>query len=146
MAPEGMVHALLGARAWLNSAGRLVDLRPTSEAAVLEVHLASGTVAAGCVVDLEGQAGPQRRHAQAEAAAAAVVARGWFALEDRHEFTFRRYADSAVEMRDYVASKWSGGALEAGALERAEALMRIEPDAALCVREQVTIARLRPLG
>ena len=74
MAPEGMVHALLGARAWLNSAGRLVDLRPTSEAAVLEVHLASGTVAAGCVVDLEGQAGPQRRHAQAEAAAAAAVA------------------------------------------------------------------------
>src|SRR2546428_7407914 len=105
MAPEGMVHALLGARAWLNSAGRLVDLRPTSEAAVLEVHLASGTVAAGCVVDLEGQAGPQKRHAQAEAAAAAALARGSFALEDRHHLTFRRYAYSLLEMRHYHSSK-----------------------------------------
>jgi hypothetical protein len=146
MEPEGMVHALHSVRAWLRPAGCLVDLRPTPEAAVLAVHLAAGPVAVGRVVDLEGRAGPQRRHAQAEAAAAAAVARGWFALEERHELTFRRYADSAVEMRDYVESKWSGGALEAGALQRAKTLLRTEPDAALCMREQVTIARLRPLG
>jgi hypothetical protein len=146
MEPEGMVHALFAVRAWLKPAGCLVDLRPTSEPALLEVHLASGTVVAGRVVDLQGQSGPQRRHAQAEAAAAEAVARGWFALEVRHELTFRRYADSAVEMRDYVRSKWHGGALDADALPRAEALLRTEPEAALCVREQVTIARLSPLG
>jgi hypothetical protein len=146
MPPEGMVHALLAARAWLAPAGRLVDLRPTPETAALEVHLASGTVAAGRVVDLPGQAGPGRRHAQAEAAAAEAVARGWFAVEERHELTFRRYAESAEEMRDYIRSKWHGGALEAGALDRAEALLRAEPEAPLCVREQVGIARLRPLA
>jgi hypothetical protein len=146
MAAEGMVHALHRVREWLTPAGRLVDLRPTPETAILEVHLASGPVAVGRVVDLPGQAGPERRHAQAEAAAAEAVARGWFALEERHELTFRRYAGSAREMRDYIGSKWHGGALEAGALARAEALLRAEPAAALCVREQVAIARLRPLA
>lgn len=140
-----MVDALHRAHGWLRPTGCVIDAHPTAEPAYLEVQLAVGIVAVGRINDIDEQAGPSSRHARADAAIAAAVARGWFAIEARVEFSFHRHADTVSEMRSHVQGKWKGAALDESALQQAASLQGAEPSARLWVREQVGIARLRPL-
>jgi hypothetical protein len=141
-----MVNALQRAHGWLRPTGYLVDVRPTAEPAHLEVQLAAGIVSVGRVSDINDQIGPNARHARADVALAAAVARGWFVPEAQRELSFHRHADSVEEIRDHVHGKWMGAALDEPSLQRAAALQISEPRARLWIREQVGIVRLRPLG
>lgn len=141
-----MVDALQRAHGWLRPTGSLVDVRPTAAPAHLEVQLAAGIVSVGRVSDVNDLIGPNARHARADVALAAAVARGWFVLEEQREFSFHRHADTVEEMRDYVRGKWMGAALDDRSLQRAAALQLSEAGARLWLREQVGIARLRPIG
>src|SRR6185295_6865204 len=140
-----MVDALQRAHGWLRPTGYLVDVRPTSEPAHLEVQLAAGIVGVGRVSDVNDDIGPNARHARADLALAAALALGWFVQEERREFPFHRHANTVEEIRDHVAGKWMGAALDEPSLLRAAALQISEAAARLWVREQVGIARLRPL-
>ena len=140
-----MVDALRRAREWLNPKGYLVDIRPTAEAAHLEVHLARGVVVTGRVADVNDRVGPNARHARADRALAVALDRGWFVAEARVEFSFYRHADSVEELRDHVRGEWMGAAIDDEALQRAAALHASEPGAQVRLREQIGIARLRPI-
>ena len=139
-----MVDALQRAHRWLRPTGYLVDVRPTAEPAHLEVLLAAGIVSVGRVSDVNDLVGPNARHARADVALAAAVARGWFVREEHCEFSFHRHADTVEEMRDHVRGKWMGAALDEQSLQHAAALQLSEAGAQLRLREQVGIARLGP--
>jgi hypothetical protein len=140
-----MVDALDRAHGWLRPEGFLVDIRPTAEPAYLEVELAAGVVTAGRVGDVNQDVGPNARHARADTALATAIERGWFVHELRLEFAFHRYAETVEELRDHVHGDWMGARIAAQALQRAAALARSEPGARLRVREQIAVARLRPV-
>jgi len=139
-----MLDALQRARAWLRPAGFVIDIRPTAEPAYLEVQLAGGTELAGRVGDVDGRTGPSARHARADTALATAIARHWFAVELRREFSFSRHGDTLDELRDHIRSDWRGAAIDDAALGRAAALLTSEPGARARVREQIGIARLAP--
>jgi hypothetical protein len=140
-----MVDALERARGWLGPDGRLVDVHPAAEPAYLEVQLGARIVGVGRIDDVNEVIGTTARHGRADAALADAVAREWFAVEQRREFSFRRHADTVDEMRAYVNGKWKGAVLQEKSLQHAAALLRAVPGAQLWVREQVHIARLRPI-
>jgi len=141
-----MVDALRRAREWLKPTGYLVDIRPTAEAAYLEVQRAAGIVCAGRVSDVNELVGPNARHARADTALAIALSSRWFVAEVRLEFSFHRYAETVDEVRDHVRGTWMGAAIEEEALLRAASLHASEPGARLRVREQVGIVRLRPVA
>jgi hypothetical protein len=139
-----MVDALSRAGRCLAAGGRLVDIHPTAEPAHIEVRTPEGIVSAGDLVDEGTDRGPRRRHAAASKAIADVVALGWFTLEGRREFAFRRYADSAAELRAYVAGARTHSWIDEETERRAAVLLQANPPGSLWLREQVTIARLTP--
>ena len=68
-----------------------------------------------------------------------------FVLEELREFAFLRYADSAEELRDYIAQRWRQTRLDDATCLRAAAALRDRPGARLWLHERVVIRRLRPL-
>jgi hypothetical protein len=100
-----MVDALDRVRRCLRTTGYLIDVHPTPEQAHLEIGLATGVVGIGVVDDVDESNGPRTRHARADAALAEAVARGWFAVEQRLEFQFRRYAETVSELQKHVGSR-----------------------------------------
>ncbi len=140
-----MVDALERAHGWLRPGGRLVDIRPTEEPGYLEVEVGGRLVCVGRVHDVDEQIGPNARHARAEAAFAAAVERGWFLVEARRTFSFRRHADTVDEMRSYVNGTWKGAVLHERALQDAARHLLAEPGARLWVREQVSGVRAIPI-
>ena len=140
-----MVDALRRAHEWLRPSGFLVDIRPTAEPAHVEVELVTGIIGAGRVGDVDDATGPGARHARADVAMAIAIAREWFVAETRLEFAFHRYAGTIDELRDHVHNDWRGARIDQAALQRATSLVADEPGARLRVREQIGIARLRPV-
>jgi hypothetical protein len=141
-----MVDALSRAREWLARDGDLVDIRPTPECARLEVCTGTTIVRAGDLREDATGTGPRTRHLQAAAAVAEALARGWFALESRREFTFLRHADTVAEMQEYAEGKWKEAHLDEETLQRAAVLLRADPAARLWLAERITISRLRPMA
>ena len=133
-----MVDALLGARRLLRPNGCLVDVHPTVESAHVEVGLDT------CTGDLHAE-DARRRHAAADAALAAIVARGVFTMEGAREFSFHRYADSVEELWEYVAVKWTDARFDDATLNRTREALRSHPAASLRLHEQARIATLRPV-
>lgn len=137
-----MVDALCRTRLWLKPDGVLIDLRPADT--IPEVIVGSGAradVVGMLTVDDERH----ERHSAANRALAAVLDRHLFVLEEAREFTFLRYADSAEELREYIAEKWKQTRLGDAARLRAAAALRERPGARLWLRERVAIRRLRPV-
>lgn len=132
-----MVDALLRAQRLLRPNGCLVDVHPTVESAHVEVGLDIHTG------DLHAE-DARRRHAAADAALAAIVARGIFTVEGAQEFSFRRYADSVEELRDYAAEKWTDAHFDEATLTRTRDALRAHPIASLLLREQARVTKLRP--
>ena len=137
-----MVDALCRSRDWLKADGCLIDLRPADPTP--EVMVGSKDQSR-CVGTLAVETARQQRHAAADRALALVLDRRLFILEEAHEFIFVRFADTADELRDYVASKWKETRLDEITHRRAAEALSIRPDGRLWLREQVAIRRLRPV-
>ena len=95
-----MVHALERIHHRLAPTGRLINLHPFAEAAVIEIHQGgsitfSNPVPAYAVEDIQ----------QAEKALAQAVGQGLFAVERERHFEFRTYASSVAELVGYLAEQ-----------------------------------------
>ena len=137
-----MVDALCRTRSWLKPDGRLIDLRPAHT--IADVVIGSGehpTVIGVLTVEAERH----ERHAAANNALDDVLDRQLFVLEELREFAFLRYADSAEELRDYIAERWRQTRLDDATCLRTAAVLRDRPGARLWLHERVAIRRLRPL-
>jgi hypothetical protein len=137
-----MVDALCRARSWLKPDGCLIDVRPAHT--IPDVVIGSGehpTVIGVLTVEAERH----ERHAAANHALDDVLDRQLFVLEELREFAFLRYADSAEELRDYIAQRWRQTRLDDATCLRAAAALRDRPGARLWLHERVVIRRLRPL-
>jgi hypothetical protein len=121
----------------------LIDLRPAN--VVGRVEVGSGGHDDVAVGNLLVDDHRRQRHAAADIALAAVLDRGLFVIEAAREFTFRRYADSAEELRDYIASNWQDTRLDDETCWRAAEAIRVDPGARVWVTEFVGIRSLRPL-
>jgi hypothetical protein len=136
-----MVDALCRAARWVKPPpGCIIDLRPADVVAEVEVGCLDRSIvsAGGLVVRPERCA----RHAAADAALRAVLARGVLTVADEEEFSFYRYPDSADELREYIATKWQDTCLDAVTHGRAVQLQQANACSRLWLREQVTIRRL----
>ena len=136
-----MVDALCRARRWLKREGCLIDLRPAH--AIPEVVI--GTDEHARVVGvLTVEAERHQRHAAADSALGHVLDRQLFVLEEAREFVFHRYADSAEELRDYIAERWKQTRLDDATCRRTAAALDNDAAARLWLRERVAIRRLKP--
>jgi hypothetical protein len=137
-----MVDALCRSRDWLKPDGCLIDLRPADPTPEVMVGSRDQSRAVGT---LTVETARQQRHAAADRALASVVDRQLFILEEAREFIFHRFADTADELRDYVASKWRETRLDEITHRRAAEALSGRPGARLWLREKVAIRRLRPV-
>jgi hypothetical protein len=136
-----MVDALCRARGWLKPNGYLIDLRPAD---TIPWVIVGSDEHSSVIGPLTVDAARQQRHAAADRALATVLDRHLFVLEDAREFVFHRYADSADELRDYIAAKWKETRLDETTRAGTVAALSTRPGARLWLREQVAIRRLRP--
>jgi hypothetical protein len=136
-----MVDALCRTRLWLKSDGRLIDLRPADTIPEVVVGLDPQSHVVGV---LTVDTARHQRHAAADRALATVLDRQLFVLEEAREFIFHRYADSADELRDYIAAKWKETRLDDATRLRTATALSARPGARLWLRERVAIRRLRP--
>jgi hypothetical protein len=148
-----MVHALNRTRRWLRPDGCLIDLHPADESACVEVRTSAeagrsarvqpGVVRVGEVCDESDAKGPLGRHHAAGLALDAAIAKHGWRLDQRATFSFSTEADSAEEVDAFLRRKWRAAHLDAGTIDRANALGREYPGATVRVIERVTISRLQ---
>jgi hypothetical protein len=137
-----MVDALCRSRDWLKADGCLIDLRPADPTPEVMVGSKDQSRSVGT---LTVETARQQRHVAADRALARVLDRELFVLEEKREFIFHRFADTADELRDYVASKWKETRLDEITHRRAAEALSVVPGGRLWLREEVAIRRLRPL-
>ena len=140
-----MVDALSRAHRWLRPDGRLIDLRPATE---LVARVSVGDADAGWseagLLTIEHTR--RQRYAAADIALQLALDRGWFALEVETSFEFARYADSADELRDYIAEKWRETRMGPETHARAVELLKNRPGGRVRLTERVGIRALTPGG
>ena len=139
-----MVDALSFACRWVTPPhGRVIDLRPADIHPDVELRLPDGTLrrVGGLVVDDERR----KRHAAADAAVRTAIDCGLVRVQDERVFDFFRYADSAEELRDYIATKWQHTRMDEATYTRASIMLREHAESRLQLREQVGIRLLVPL-
>lgn len=130
-----MVDALRRARALVTPTGCVIDLHPTSAAALILVG-----DAVGGPVDTGGAKG---RHQAATDAVAAAVHDRLFTLDDTTEFAFSVYGDTLDELQQHIHDDWCEGHIGDSTFAKAQALLLAAPDQRPCVRERVVMNRLR---
>jgi hypothetical protein len=136
-----MVDALNRMRGWMKSDGCLIDLRPAQLVPTVQIG------SPGCDHRLVGalvvQEQRRQRHVAADRALRQVLERKLFFLEQAREFSFLRYADSARELQEYIASRWQDTRMADATRARAEKMLHHQPAARLWLHERVGIRRLR---
>ena len=137
-----MVDALCRSRDWLKADGCLIDLRPADPTPEVMIGFGDQSRAVGT---LTVETARHQRHAAADRALAQVLDRQLFILEEAREFIFHRFADSADELRDYVATKWKETRLDEITHRRAAEALSVRSGGRLWLREEVAIRRLRPM-
>ena len=136
-----MVDALCRCHDWLKPDGRLIDLRPADPTPEVMVGWRGHSHSVGT---LTVETARHQRHAAADRALAWVLEHELFVLEEAREFVFHRFADTADELRDHVASKWRETRLDEITHRRADEALSVRPGGRLWLREDVAIRRLRP--
>jgi len=137
-----MVHALEKIHRLLEPEGRLMDIHPTGDPPPIGVRIGQQTMVVGWMKETDDFI----EYAQASEALAQVIRRGLFAVEREGTFEFVTYADSVSEWREYLAKEWKDAILDAVVAAKVEELLSVPgPDRELILREQVRIARLKPL-
>ena len=84
------------------------------------------------------------RHRHADSALGAVLERRVFDLGDPAQFSFFYYADSAEELRDYLATKWRETRITDATHAQVVAAVAAAPGARLRLHELVGIRTLLP--
>ena len=136
-----MVHALGRMRGWLKPDGCLVDVRPAELVPAVEIGAPGREPRiAGLLVVQEAR---RVRHAAADRALADVLARKLFRLEQAREFTFLRYADSARELQEHIATRWQDTRMDDATRVRADGMLAGDRNARLWLRERVGMRSLR---
>jgi hypothetical protein len=146
-----MVHALEEIHRLLRPDGSLVDIHPSLEAPLVEIHQDEKTVFAEPVPEHACQ-----DKQQAEKALTEVVQRGLFMVQRADIFDFRVYASSIVELRSFLeeasafqdsppdeeAAAWQAEL----AAQVAEAMQAAGEGAEVAFHERVRITWLRPFA
>ena len=141
-----MVHALEKIHQLLTPQGRLIDIHPSGERPSIEVRCDRRMTTEAVVVGWLQETDDFIEYAQANAALAQAVERGWFAAERKSAFEFATCASSVGELREYLAQEWQDAVIQDDVAARAgEQLAWLGGEAELIVRERVLIARLRPV-
>jgi ubiquinone/menaquinone biosynthesis C-methylase UbiE len=150
MTPEGMVHALEETRRLLKPEGTLVDIHPTLEPTLIEVHKGGSLLSARPKADHAAEG-----YRQADNALAQAVQRQLFAVEHTEQFDFLIYGSSVAELREYIAESnayndspedEAESAREAGFFASVEEIMQGAAEGAeVATHERAIIARLRPI-
>ena len=136
-----MGHALEKIRRLLKPDGVLIDIHPTPEPSSIEVRIGGQTIPAGWLDESDDFA----EYEAADDALAQAAQRGWFVVERQDTFAFVTYADTVVELRNYVAEEWEEARVDDVTAGRAEELLSTaQRDKEVILREPVRIARLRP--
>jgi hypothetical protein len=99
-----MVHALNEIRRVLVRAGVLIDLRPLTEHAPVEIVSAHETRLAGQVDELPDD---QANDEAANRVIAQAGEQNWFIKEREEFFPFNYYWDSPKEMQEYAETEWA---------------------------------------
>ena len=138
MPSEGMVDALKRAHAMVVLDGRILDIHPTEEPAL--VQMGDHTIG-----PVDGGDAPVR-HAAAGAAVTTVVRNGIFDVDGAFDFDFYTYADTIEELRDYIAENWGSTRIDDRTVEAARSALATSPTP-LQPRtlERVRLTVLRPL-
>ncbi len=137
-----MVHALEVVHGVLAPDGRLVDIHPVEDAPPIEVRIADAMYLAGWLREEDDYV----EYAQADAAIAEAVRRGWYRMERQDNFTFTVHADTIETLREYLYETWEDAIVEDSVVSRAQELMRnIEADKEVILSVPVWIGRLQPL-
>lgn len=135
-----MVHALQQARALLGRDGLLINVHDLPAPHVIEVQTPQSVTKVGWLVDNEDF---ERMNASLSALAQ-VVADGRYTLDDEVDFSFKIYADTPAEMREWLAEWWSSAVVSAAVYARLDELARDAGPAArvvLCLRARMTKLR-----
>jgi len=137
-----MVHALEKIYRLLKPDGILIDIHPPPEPSSIDVRVAGRTHAAGWLHETDDYGD----YEAADEALAAIAARGLFAIERQGIFSFLTYVDTLVELRNYLTEEWENASIDDVTAARVEELMSApQRDKEIVLREQVRIARLRPV-
>lgn len=137
-----MVHALEHIRQLLRIEGTLIDIHPSGEPPTIEVRIGLQTTVVGQMRETDDFV----EYAQADDALAQAIQRGLYAVEREGVFQFATCANSVAELRGYLAKEWKDAILDESVAARADELLRAPASGGeLIVREQVCIARLRPI-
>jgi hypothetical protein len=139
-----MVDALSRACRWVAPPhGRVIDVRPTDIHPDVELGLPNGSVlrAGGLIVDDERG----KRHAAADSALRLAIARGLVRVQDEQAFAFYRYADTAEELRDHIATKWRQTRMDDATCARVHTMLAQHTGSRLWLREPAGIRVLIPL-
>jgi hypothetical protein len=132
-----MVDALRRARELVTTAGWVIDLHPTSAAALILVEdRVGGEVDTG---------GAKQRHQSATDAVAAAVRERLFTIDDSMEFEYSVYADTLDELQQHIHDEWREGHIGDAAYASTEMLLGGVPGMRPRVCERVVINRLRPI-
>jgi hypothetical protein len=151
MEHEGMVHALEEIHRLLRPDGSLIDIHPSLEVPLVEIHQDGKAVFTEPVPEHDCQ-----DKQQAEKALAEVVQRGLFMVQRADVFDFLVYASSIVELRSFLeeanAFEVSPPDEEAAAWQAelaaqvVEAMQAAGEGAEVAFHERVYITRLRPFA
>src|SRR5262245_51870770 len=98
-----MVHALRQIWRVLVPRGWLLDVRPLSTNAPLEVVAGSKVWLAGRVDESTGLPDDHATNQSLQT----VVREGWFVSEDQARFDYAWYWDTLDQLRTHIAEKWS---------------------------------------
>lgn len=137
-----MVHALKLIHNLLALDGRLVDIRPAAIQPSVNVRVGKKIQPAGYVQENDQFV----EYRQADAALQEALQLGLYEIEKQAVFPFHLVAASLQELSDYFATDWKDAYLDAETIRRAGRLLSAGRDEGeLVVREEIQIARLRPL-
>jgi hypothetical protein len=132
-----MVHALEITHDVLKTGGLLIDIHPSGEPPLIEVHVGEEVQVAGQLEETNNFA----EYFQADDALADVTSRGLFRLEREGRFMHILHASTIKALANFLEEEWSDSILREETIKRAAELMG-EPgeDREIVLLESVRIA------
>jgi len=143
MASEGMVHALEIIHTLLARDGCLIDLHPDGQPPPFVAWIGGQSYLFGRLQESDDFI----EYAQADAALAEAIRRGWFEVERQASFSFITHGDSAAELFAFLNENWTDAVIADEVGERAQELSLLYgPISSVQMSEQTRIARLRKIS
>ena len=135
-----MVHALEITHDLLKTGGLLIDIHPSGEPPLIEVHVGGEVREAGQLEETNNFV----EYFQADDALADVTSRRLFRLEREGLFMHILHASTITALADFLEEEWSDSILREETIQRAAELMgKPGKNREIVLRESVRIARFR---